>query len=206
MYGKIPSRRPKNIVYTGIWQRLEVVAEYKLPGNISEVIVKLLEEGVRPDARASFNYENHYNVHLYNIKGFTYVVVVENGYSKRLAFELIEEIKELRYPHAGDLEEITRRYITNQNEDKIQRINNEVSEINDIVMTNIQKVLKNTTKLEVIAKKTNDMEAHALIFKKSGDELFSIARCQNIKWTLIWGCSCIALIGVLGYVFYSAIN
>ena len=206
MYNKIPGRRLKTIVYAGIWQRLDVQAEYKLPGNISEIIQKLLEEGINNESRASFNYENRYHMHCYNTKGLTYIAVVENGYSRKLAFEMLAEIRELRYPTSADLEEISKKFTANQDEDKIQRINNQVSEINDIVMQNIQKVLKNTTKLEVIAKKTDEMESRALIFKKSGDELYGFARCQNIKWTIIWGCCCLLIIGILGYVFYSALN
>ena len=206
MYNRIPGRRPKSIVYTGIWKRLEIIAEYTLPGNLHEVVVNLLETGVKPNSRASFNYENHYHVHCYNLNSFTYVVIVESGYSKKLSFELIEEIKDLRYPNNKDIEELAIRYNNNQNEDKITRINNQVNEINDLVMVNIQRVLKNTTKMEVIAKKTDEMQARALIFKKAGDELHGLARCQNLKWTLILSCVCILLVGGLGYGFYSSIN
>ena len=77
---------------------------------------------------------------------------------------------------------------------------------NEPIYQKLQRVLKNTTKMEVIAKKTDEMQARALIFKKAGDELHGLARCQNLKWTLILSCVCILLVGGLGYGFYSSIN
>jgi hypothetical protein len=206
MYNRVPSRRPKQIFYAGVFFAESLKAQFSKPGTIPDVVEKLVCEGVRPNARSSFNYENTYHVHLLNVDGKSFVVVVESGYSKKLAFEMIEVMKDLRYPSSEDLEEITKRFIANQNEDRITRINSEVNEINDIVMTNIQRVLKNTAKMEVIAQKTEEMETRALIFKKGGDELFSLARCQNIKWTIICGLSGLILIGVLGVTFFFAVN
>jgi Synaptobrevin/Regulated-SNARE-like domain len=206
MYTKISARRQKNIVYTAIWQRLEVIAEYSLPGNISTIIKNLLEEGVKPNTRATYNCENKYNIHTYNLNLKTYIVVAETGYSRKLSFELIEELKDLRYPTSSDLEEKTNRFNLNQDEDKIQKINNEVNEINDIVVMNIQRVLKNITKLEVIQKQSQEMETRALIFRKAGDEFFSLARCQNIKWKIICSCCGIMLAVLLGFAFYSSVT
>lgn len=204
VYNRIPGRRPKQVIYAGIWKNLDLVAEHSLPGNTSSVIRKLLEEGIKPNARASYDYEHIYHVHLYNLDTYTYCAVVESGYSKRLSFEMIEEMRNLRYPSSQDLEELTKKFNSNQSEDKISRINLQVSEVNDVVMTNIQRVLKNTTKMEVIAKKTEEMESKALMFKKAGNEFLSLARCQNIKWTIICGLSGLILIGALGCAFYFA--
>ena len=206
MYNRIPGRGPKQIVYAGVFHGDCLKAEYSKPGTIPSVIEKLVKEGIKPNTRSSFNYENTYHVHIYNLDNKTFIVVVESGYSKKLAFEMIEVMKDLRYPSYEDLEDITKKFIANQNEDRIARINNQVSEINDVVMTNIQRVLKNSAKMEVIAQKTQEMETRALIFKKGGDELFSLARCQNIKWTIICGLSGLILVGVLGVTFFFAVN
>ena len=206
MYTRIPGRKEKQVLYAGIFAGQALKAEYSIPGTIPSAIHKLISEGVRSNSRASYNYENMYHVHLYNINDTTYIVVVESGYSKKLSFELIEVMKDLRYPTTEELEDLAKRFTANQNEDRITRINNQVSEINDVVMMNIQRVLKNTTKMEVIAKKTEEMETRALMFKKGGDELFSLARCQNIKWTIICGLCGLILVGFLGYTFFSAVN
>ena len=182
------------------------MAEFSEPGNFSQVVKKLIEEGIKANSRSSFKYENNFHVHCSTNDTFSYVVIAETGYSRLLAFELIEVIKDLRYPCNADLAEKTKKFNLNQDEDKITRINNQVNEINGIVIMNIQKVLKNTLKLEAIAKKTDEMQSRALIFKKSGEELFSIARCQNIKWTIICSCCGIGLLIGLGFVFYYAVN
>jgi hypothetical protein len=206
MYNRIGDRRVKKIVYAGIWERETVIAEHKMPGNMQEVVRKLVQDGVRPDTRASYNYENAYHAHLYNINNRTYVVIVESGYSKKLSYEMIEEMRDLRYPSDSELELLTKKYMNNQNEDKICRINNQVNEINEIVVANIQKVLKNTTKLEVLAKKTEELENRTLMFKKEANTFLSLARCQNIKWTIICSCAGICLVGVLGFAFYWAVK
>ena len=86
MYNRIPGRRPKSIVYTGIWKRLEIIAEYTLPGNLHEVVVNLLETGVKPNSRASFNYENHYHVHCYNLSVEREILFLNSCFSWRIIF------------------------------------------------------------------------------------------------------------------------
>ena len=103
-------------------------------------------------------------------------------------------------------EEKVVKFNKNQDEDKITRINNQVAEINSIVMGNIQKVLNSTTKLEVVVKKTEEMQSRALMFKKSGEDMTCCTRCQNAKWTIICSCCGVFFVAGLGLAFYYAVN
>lgn len=184
MYKKIEEEKnaKSKIVYACVSEGLVIKLEFTLPGNIRDTILNLLQSGANKNTRCSFNYENAFHVHMYNVPPNSYIVVTESIFSRKIAFEFLEDVKESYLKNQlKNLDGKVKKYNENQDEDKLNKIKNYVQEVNEIMIMNIDKVVSRGAKIEVIMEQTKEMEGRAKIFKKKADKLEKEFKCQNYK-------------------------
>mmetsp|Transcript_7416 Transcript_7416/g.7284 ORF Transcript_7416/g.7284 Transcript_7416/m.7284 type:complete len:144 (-) Transcript_7416:34-465(-) len=143
---------------------------------------------------------------MYNITPNSYVVVTESSFSRKIAFEFLEDVKESYL--SGSLKTLdakVKKYNEHQDEDKLNKIKNHVQEINEIMMMNIDKVIQRGAKIEVIMDQTKELEGRARMFKKNAKEIEREFKCQNYKWSFMCIATCGLLIGIFAVLIYYAL-
>ncbi|CAG9317618.1 unnamed protein product [Blepharisma stoltei] len=209
MYKKIEEEKSpakSKIVYACVAQDQDIKLQFSLPGNIKDTISNLIQSSANKNTRCSFNYENAFHVHMYNISPNSYVVVTESSFSRKIAFEFLEDVKESYL--SGSLKTLdakVKKYNEHQDEDKLNKIKNHVQEINEIMMMNIDKVIQRGAKIEVIMDQTKELEGRARMFKKNAKEIEREFKCQNYKWSFMCIATCGLLIGIFAVIIYYAL-
>ena len=82
--------------------------------------------------------------------------------------------------------------------DKLSEVMNQVDNIKGVMHNNIQVVLSNTEKMEVVEQKSNDLSEQAKVFRNSGRKLRREMWWKNVKLTIALGiCALLVLIIIL---------
>lgn len=138
-----------------------------------------------------------------------YFVVAEPAYSERVVWDMIDTIdKENIFLLVNDkgefnangkqaLKAIIDKYQDISKVNKINEINDDLSEIRDEMHNNIKKASDNILNVQELDDKAYKIKLNAVSFKTDAKRLERISWWQNCKWTLIL----IALVVVLLLIF-----
>lgn len=77
--------------------------------------------------------------------------------------------------------------------DKLSEVMNQVDSVKSVMHDNIQVVLSNTEKMEVVEQKTNDLNEQAKVFRNTGRKLRKAMWWKNVKLTIAIGL-CVVLV------------
>lgn len=69
--------------------------------------------------------------------------------------------------------------------DKIAKVQEEISQVKDVMIKNIDKVLERGEKIELLVDKTEVLDQHAFKFKKQSRSLKRAMWWKNIKLTIL---------------------
>jgi vesicle-associated membrane protein 7 len=124
-----------------------------------------------------------------------YVIFTESSFSKRNAFMLLEDLREVtnRVGIASPtslsmaLKEKVTYYNTHPEVDKLAAARRNIEEVNSIMLQNIEKVLERGTKIEILMDKTELMEERAVAFKKTAVKVKRHFWWLNLKMKLACG-------------------
>lgn len=75
--------------------------------------------------------------------------------------------------------------MSNPTNDKLQKVNNQVTEVTELMRENIDKTIQRGEKIEIISQKAQDMEVNAQRFHQAARKLRCMFVRQNIKNMLI---------------------
>lgn len=81
--------------------------------------------------------------------------------------------------------------------DKLSEVMNQVDSVKTVMHNNIQVVLSNTEKMEVVEQKTNDLNEQAKVFRNTGRKLRKEMWWKNMRLTLAIGACCVLVILVI---------
>lgn len=81
--------------------------------------------------------------------------------------------------------------------DKLSEVMNQVDGVKTVMHNNIQVVLSNTEKMEVVEQKTNDLNEQAKVFRNTGRKLRKAMWWKNMRVTLAIGALCVLVILVI---------
>lgn len=81
--------------------------------------------------------------------------------------------------------------------DKLSEVLNQVDGVKTVMHNNIQVVLSNTEKMEVVEQKTNDLNEQAKVFRNTGRKLRKAMWWKNMRVTLAIGVLCVLVILVI---------
>lgn len=81
--------------------------------------------------------------------------------------------------------------------DKLSEVMNQVDSVKTVMHNNIQVVLSNTEKMEVVEQKTNDLNEQAKVFRNTGRKLRKEMWWKNMRLTLAIGACCVLVLLVI---------
>uniref|UniRef100_K3WAB1 V-SNARE coiled-coil homology domain-containing protein n=1 Tax=Globisporangium ultimum (strain ATCC 200006 / CBS 805.95 / DAOM BR144) TaxID=431595 RepID=K3WAB1_GLOUD len=143
-----------------------------------------------------------------------FAAITAKDYPIRLAFQMIAAVQQEIVPKFGSkaltcrengldkdcmkaLSSIATTYDDRTKVDKLSEVMNQVDSVKSVMHNNIQVVLSNTEKMEVVEQKTNDLNEQAKVFRNTGRKLRKEMWWKNMRLTLAIGACCVLVILVI---------
>ncbi|RLN53850.1 hypothetical protein BBJ28_00015002 [Nothophytophthora sp. Chile5] len=149
-----------------------------------------------------------------------FAAITSKDYPIRLAFQMIAAVQQEIVPKFGSkaltcrevlpyslggldkdcakpLAAIAATYDDRTKVDKLSEVMNQVDGVKTVMHNNIQVVLSNTEKMEVVEQKTNDLNEQAKVFRNTGRKLRRAMWWKNAKLTLALGVCVVLVILIL---------
>lgn len=204
------------IIYSLVANGTSVLAEYTgagLSGNFSQVTRVLLKKIPEGDSKLSYTYDK-YTFHYMVSNALTYLCMTDEDFARGPAFEFLDEVHQrfvatygdrgktaIAFAFNADFQRVIQQYMEKYNSlgqtDRISKVKNEISEVTNVMINNIDKVLERGEKIELLVDKTEDLEQHAIKFKKNSRNLRRAMWWQNVKLMLLIGVLVILIIYVI---------
>eukprot|EP01122_Echinamoeba_exundans_P002475 TRINITY_DN12414_c0_g1_i1.p1 TRINITY_DN12414_c0_g1~~TRINITY_DN12414_c0_g1_i1.p1 ORF type:complete len:207 (+),score=50.38 TRINITY_DN12414_c0_g1_i1:80-700(+) len=161
--------------------------------NLEKFINKLLERVER--GRKSYEHEGN-SINYINANGRTYLAIAEKGTNGRIVFAYLEKIQKENAQDAGTLARHLDSYNSDSN-DKVKLIQKEIDSVKDIMMENIEHVLKRGERLEDLMDRTEVIASEASIFKRQATTLKNTMWWKNMKLWIAVGCVLLLVVLVI---------
>ncbi|KAJ0407644.1 hypothetical protein P43SY_010185 [Pythium insidiosum] len=133
-----------------------------------------------------------------------FAAITVKDYPIRLAFQMIAAVQQEIVPKFGSkaltcrengldkdchklLATIAATYDDRTKVDKLSEVMQQVDSVKSVMHNNIQVVLSNTEKMEVVEQKTNDLNEQAKVFRNTGRKLRKEMWWKNVRLTLAIG-------------------
>ncbi|XP_074576490.1 vesicle-associated membrane protein 711-like [Curcuma longa] len=202
------------ILYSLVARGSVVLVEFSAsPMNASAVARQILERiPGSQDTHASYS-QDRYIFHVKRTDGLTVLCVADDTAGRRIPFAFLEDIHG-RFvktygrachtsPAYGMNDEFSRvlsqqidYYSSDPNADRMNRIKGEMSQVCNVMIENIDKVLERGDRLEFLVDKTANMQGNTILFRKQAHRFRNTLWWQNIKLTI----ALILLILIIIYV------
>mmetsp|Transcript_9047 Transcript_9047/g.33267 ORF Transcript_9047/g.33267 Transcript_9047/m.33267 type:complete len:217 (-) Transcript_9047:634-1284(-) len=165
--------------------------------NAGAVVRRILESLPQKDNKVSYTHDRHI-FHLLVVDGFTYVCVAAEELGRGIPFAFLEETKTRFTSTYGEAAETALAFAyndefgrvlgqqmdyfsNNPQADTITRVRGEISEVKEVMVQNIEKVLDRGEKIELLVDKTDQLQGDAFRFKRRGIQLKRQMWWKNIK-------------------------
>mmetsp|Transcript_41536 Transcript_41536/g.97617 ORF Transcript_41536/g.97617 Transcript_41536/m.97617 type:complete len:217 (-) Transcript_41536:25-675(-) len=204
------------IVYALVARETVILAEYAAgTGNFANVTRKILEKMSQADSKLSYVCDRHI-FHIMVYDGLTYICMAEEDFGRRLAFSFLEDIKKRFSMSFGDrgrtalayaMNEEFSRVLCKQMEvwsmsgegDKVDKVKADMDDVKNVMVDNIEKVLKRGEKIELLVDKTDNLNQQSIRFKKHSSQLKHAMWWQNAKVMLCMGGIAVLVVVILIY-------
>ena len=151
--------------------------------------------------------------------GYVYLVVADEEFGRQIPFACLDRVRdEFKNTYGNRAEDAIAHsldrsfgpklkehmeFCTNNPDQisKVTRVQQQVSEVKEIMMDNIEKVLDRGEKIELLVDKTENLRFQADNFHKTGRALRRRMWWQNLKMKLMMGGAVLAIILVLFLIF-----
>ena len=207
------------ILYALISRGSTILAEESLgsrrnpvSGNFAVVASKLLARFPNADGRNTYKYDEQHDFHLYSRGGLFFLCLAEHGVSLRIAYGLLGALQEkfvANYDGSweranayamSDFAQIISSELKRFNDpesDKMNRLQNSISDVKNVMRQNINKVLERGEKIDLLVDKSEALAESATVFHK---------RAKKLKWTMcrenakLWIIIVIVILVVIGII------
>jgi len=187
------------LIYALVSRGTHVLAENSSPGltgNFSQVALVLLKKIPKEDGKLSYVYDK-YVFHYMVWAELTYLCMTDREFPRMTAFQFLEEIKTrflatygdrgktaIAFAFNADFQRVLQQEMDRFNsskDDKVARVRDELTQVKDVMIKNIDKVLERGEKIELLVDKTEMLDQHAFKFKKQSTKLKRSMWWKNIK-------------------------
>ncbi|WOL05111.1 hypothetical protein Cni_G13834 [Canna indica] len=192
------------ILYALVARGTVVLVEFgaAAAGNASSVARQILEKiSGATDTHVSYSQDRHV-FHVKRTDGITVLCIADEAAGRRIPFAFLEDIHGrfvktyARACHTAPAyamnEEFSRilgqqmdYYSNDPNADRMNRIKGEMSQVRNVMIENIDKVLERGERLEMLVDKTANMQGNSVRFKKQSRRFRNNAWWQNVQLTAI---------------------
>ncbi|KAL5697883.1 hypothetical protein ACHQM5_028987 [Ranunculus cassubicifolius] len=203
------------ILYALVARGSVVLAEYSTTStNASAIARQILEKipGGNDDSNVSYS-QDRFIFHVKRTDGLTVLCMADESAGRRIPFAFLEEIhgrfvKTYRaavfsaaaYAMNDEFSRILSQqmeYFTNDpNADRINRLKGEMSQVRNVMIENIDKVLERGDRLELLVDKTENMQNNTFRFRKQARRFKNTVWWRNVKLTI----AAIVLLLIIIYV------
>ncbi|XRB03080.1 vesicle-associated membrane protein 72 [Pycnococcus provasolii] len=209
-----------SLIYALIARSTTVLVEYSAySGNFSTVAIQCLPRAPAPatagaDARTTFTADAH-AFHMQVSDGFTFLVVAETTAGRQVPFACLDRIKEdflrkhgaeartaIAHSMDGTYASALKGHLEfcMQHPDelsKVSKVKAEVTQVKNIMLDNIERVLDRGEKIELLVDKTENLRSQADTFHRTGRQLRTRMWWQNLKMKLLVGSIVLGVILVI---------
>ena len=144
--------------------------------------------------------------------GFTYLVVADSEFGRHVPFACLDRIKaEFTRDHASEAQDAIAHSLNKafaprlkehlefcsanpESVSKVNQVQQQVSQVKEIMMDNIEKVLDRGEKIELLVDKSDALRFQADNFVKTGRALKRKMWCDNMKMKVIFAIIALALL------------
>lgn len=194
------------ILYALVARGSTVLAEFtEQRGNFQKISQQILEKiPSSRDTKVSYAYDN-YVFHIAVSDGITYFCMSEKEFGNRVPFAFLDDIKqrfEAQYGPGGerastagertlnrDFGRVLRTqmtYFSNPAEsDKFERVRGQISDVKNLMIDNIEKVLDRGEKIDLLVDRTEDLTESAQDFRYKSRKLKNKMLWKNIQLVAI---------------------
>ncbi|CAL0324422.1 unnamed protein product [Lupinus luteus] len=194
----------QSLIYTLVARGTLILAEHTdFSGNFTAIAFQCLQKLPTSNNKFTYTCDGHtFNYLLDN--GFTYCVVAVESVGRQIPMAYLERVKEdftrrygggkattaaaksLNKEFGPKLKEHMQYCMDHPEEvSKLTKVRAQVSEVKEVMMENIEKVLDRGEKIEILVDKTENLRSQAQDFRQQGTQLRRKMWYQNMKIKLI---------------------
>lgn len=209
----------KRLLYSLVSRGEQVLAEHivnRMTGNFTTVARTLLGKIPPEDGKASYAYDR-YLFHYIVKGGLTYLCMADETMGRTVPYDFLREVcsrfeaafgdrakTAIAYAFNADFEGELARQMEAFNEKarnvKIAKVQKELSDVKDIMVQNIDKVLARGEKIELLVDKSSNLDRQALVFKKEATKMKRAFWWKSVRaWLLIFFAALIILYVILAF-------
>lgn len=202
------------LLYSLVSRGVDVLAEFTeagLQGNFASITRVLLKKIPKEDGKCSYVYDE-YVFHYLVSGGVTYLCMCDKELARLIAFRFLTAIQSefirlyatrwstaRAYDFNADFSRVLERSMRDHasmtsKDERISKIQDQLTEVKDVMTRNIDKVLERGEKIEILVDKSHQMEQHAFKFHRKAVKLKRKFCCRSIKW---WLFGAILLLGII---------
>ncbi|PVZ96705.1 hypothetical protein BB558_007369, partial [Smittium angustum] len=179
----------EGILYTVVARNKAVLAEYNATSTQYSQVVKTILERIPPNnSKLSYAYDRNL-YHYISENGVVFLCVAKEKFGRRIPFTFLHEIKSQffsRFPSVEELDTLPKNTILSFSEilsremthysrdlsaDPIRQVQGEISQVKDIMVQNIERVLERGDRIDSLVDKTNNLNTAAFAFRKRSTAL-----------------------------------
>mmetsp|Transcript_29605 Transcript_29605/g.24924 ORF Transcript_29605/g.24924 Transcript_29605/m.24924 type:complete len:110 (+) Transcript_29605:117-446(+) len=90
-------------------------------------------------------------------------------------------------------------YSQNGAQDKVDKVKEQMDDVKNVMVDNIEKVLKRGEKIELLVDKTDNLNQQSIRFKKHSTQLKQAMWWQNAKLMIVVGVVVVVVVGIIAY-------
>ncbi|XP_038896190.1 vesicle-associated membrane protein 711 [Benincasa hispida] len=187
------------IIYALVARGSVVLAEFSAtPTNASSISRQILEKiPGNDDSHVSYS-QDRYIFHVKRTDGLTVLCMADDTAGRRIPFAFLEDIHQRfvrtygRAVHSANaygmndefsrvLSQQMEYYSNDPNADRINRLKGEMSQVRNVMIENIDKVLERGDRLELLVDKTTNMQGNTMRFRKQARRFRNTVWWKNVK-------------------------
>ncbi|KAL0553325.1 hypothetical protein IC582_007217 [Cucumis melo] len=187
------------IIYALVARGSVILAEYSAtPTNASSISRQILDKiPGNDDSHVSYS-QDRYIFHVKRTDGLTVLCMADDTAGRRIPFAFLEDIHQRfvrtygRAVHSANaygmndefsrvLSQQMEYYSNDPNADRINRLKGEMSQVRNVMIENIDKVLERGDRLELLVDKTTNMQGNTMRFRKQARRFRNTVWWKNVK-------------------------
>ncbi|KAJ7958791.1 Vesicle-associated membrane protein [Quillaja saponaria] len=202
------------ILYALVARGSVILAEFTATSTNASTIARQILEKLTGDNDSHVSYsQDRFVFHVKRTDGLTVLCMADDASGRRIPFAFLEEIhqrfvrtygRSVHSAHAYGMNDEFSRVLNQQmeyysndpNADRINRLKGEMSQVRNVMIENIDKVLERGDRLELLVDKTTNMQGNTFRFRKQARRFRNTVWWRNVKLTV----ALIVLLLVIVYV------
>ncbi|XP_031103497.1 vesicle-associated membrane protein 711-like [Ipomoea triloba] len=187
------------ILYALVGRGSVVLAEHSAASTNASAIAKQILDNIpgNDDTNVSYS-QDRYIFHVKRTDGLTVLCMADDVAGRRIPFAFLEDIHQrfvktygravlsaqayaMNNEFSRVLNQQMEYYSNDPNADRINRIKGEMSQVRNVMIENIDKVLERGDRLELLVDKTETMQGNTFRFRKQARQFRSTVWWRNVK-------------------------